>query len=143
MADTRFVWNSRFEQELMREPGMGKMLDHAGEIVEEGAKSRAPVSADGSHGRPPGYGRSQIGHKLGEDADGPYVDVDSPAATPDGVPYMYIQEVGSKAHPIDSHGNYPLRDGKGNVFGRHVDHPGTQPKPHLRPALDDLGGRTL
>jgi hypothetical protein len=139
----RLDGDPHWEDELRRASGMHRMLGHAGEIVTQGAKRRAPTSPDGSNGRPSGYGRSAIGWELGEDAEGPYVDVASPATTPDGTPYMLIQELGSDPHPIDSHGAYPLRDKHGRVFGRHVEHPGTQPQPHLRPALDDLRGQNL
>jgi hypothetical protein len=139
----RTSWNQHAEDALRRSSAVHRMLGRAGEIVAQGAKRRAPTSPDGSNGRPSGYGRSQIGWELREDGQGPYVDVTSPATTPDGVPYMLIQELGSVAHPIDSHGDYPLRDKHGTVFGRHVEHPGTQPQPHLRPALDDLRGKTL
>lgn len=142
-AGARFVWD---EQELRRflqsETGpVGRYMMRAGEVVSQGAKRRAPVSPDGSNGRPSGYGRSQIGWEMGTDAEGLYVDVKSPATTPDGYPYMYGVEVGTAAHVIRSKGPYPLRNRKtGQVFGPVVHHPGTDPQPYLRPALDDLRG---
>lgn len=50
--------------------------------------------------------------------------------------HTLIVELGSVPHSIDSHGNYPLRNREtGQVFGRHVNHPGTRAQPFLRPAL--------
>lgn len=138
----RIEWD---DQELNRllnsESGpAGRVMTRCGEIGAQGAKRRAPVSPDGSHGRPSGYLRSMIGWKVGEDSDGVYVDIISPAETPDGYPYGLGVEVGTAAHVIRSKGPYPLRDKKGSVFGREVNHPGTDPQPYLRPALDDIRG---
>lgn len=139
----RLEWDPQWEREILRDNGVRRMLDRAGEIVTQGAKRRAAVSPDGSHGRPSGYMRSHIGWAPGEDGHGPYTDVAATATTPDGHPYPLDVELGSRAHPIESHGDYPLRDKHGTVFGRHVDHPGTPSQPFLRPALDDLDGRNL
>lgn len=50
--------------------------------------------------------------------------------------HTLVTEQGSRPHSIDSHGNYPLRNrATGQVFGRHVNHPGTKAQPFLRPAL--------
>lgn len=168
MADVRIVWNPRFEQDLMREPGMKQMLDQAGGIVERGAKRRAPVSKNGSHGRPPGHLRDSIESRLGEDEQGPYVDIEATATTPDGFPYGLIPELGSKPHQIRAKRAQALAffwgkvnaqtfvpknprpnqhtgfEGSNFIIGKgYVDHPGTQPTPYLRPALDDLRGETL
>lgn len=113
-------------------------MARVGEVGAQGAKRRAPVSPDGSNGRPSGYMRSKIGWIIEEDAEGLYVDIQSPATTPSGYPYGLGVEVGTVAHVIESHGPYPLRDKKGNVFGRKVSHPGTDPQPYLRPSLDDI-----
>lgn len=139
----RIMWSEQAFRDLFLTGNgpTGLFLSRAGEIVAQGAKRRAPVSPDGSNGRPSGYGRSQIGWYLASDAEGLYVDVVSPATTPDGYPYMYGVEVGTVAHIIRSKGPYPLRNRKtGQVFGPVVHHPGTDPQPYLRPALDDLRG---
>jgi hypothetical protein len=103
------------------------------EIVTQGAKRRAPVSPAGSNGRPSGYLRSSIGHVEGQDSIGIYFDVQ---ATAD---YALMVEVGTVAHVIESHGDYPLRNARtGAVFGKRVNHPGTAAQPFLRPALDDI-----
>jgi hypothetical protein len=50
--------------------------------------------------------------------------------------HTLVTELGSRPHAIDSHGRYPLRNREtGQVFGRHVNHPGTRAQPFLRPAL--------
>jgi hypothetical protein len=50
-------------------------------------------------------------------------------------PYALYVECGTDPHPIDSHGPWPLRSRSGQVFGRHVNHPGTHAQPFLRPQL--------
>lgn len=73
----------------------GRYLDeHVGPTVAQESKRIAPTSPDGSHGRPSGYLRSTIGHEVGADDDGVYVDIGSHALTPDGTDYGYIVEVG-------------------------------------------------
>jgi hypothetical protein len=142
-AGARFVWDEQELRRLLQSDNgpVARYMMRAGEVVSQGAKRRAPVSPDGSNGRPSGYGRSQIGWEIGTDSEGLYVDVTSPATTPDGYPYMYGVEVGTAAHIIRSKGPYPLRNRKtGQVFGPVVHHPGTDPQPYLRPALDDLRG---
>lgn len=138
----RIVWNDReLNRVLHSESGpVGRHLVRVGEVGTQGAKRRAPVSPDGSNNRPSGYMRSQIGWKVGTDELGLYVDIISPAETPDGYPYALGVEIGTAAHIIRSKGPYPLRDKRGNVFGKEVNHPGTDPQPYLRPAMDDIRG---
>lgn len=132
-----WAWNPDWERQLLADADAPDILDRAGVVVEDGAKRRAPVSDDGSHGRPPGHLRDSIGRRSGTDTDGPYADV---VATAD---YALPVELGSKPHVIESHGDYPLRDKHGRVFGKRVNHPGSAPQPFLRPALDDIDGRTF
>lgn len=136
----RIVWDDVVLNRLLRSKDgpAGRLMARAGEVGTQGAKRRAPVSPDGSNGRRSGYMRSQIGWEIGEDIEGLYVDIVSLATTPSGYPYGLGVEVGTVAHVIESHGPYPLRNKKGNVFGRRVQHPGTDPQPYLRPALDDI-----
>ena len=121
----------------------GGWLDQAAVIVAAGQKRRIPVSEDGSNGRPAGYARDRIQVQRGTDELGPYRDIGSDAETPDGYPYPLGLELGTAPHRIESHGDYQLRDKHGRVFGRVVDHPGTQPYPWCRAALADLAGRVL
>lgn len=116
----------------------------AAAVVAEGQRRRIPVSRDGSHGRDAGYARDHIDVTLGIDAVGRYWDVGSDATSPDGYPYPLGLELGTPAHEIRSKGGYPLRNAKtGQVFGRVVNHPGTQPYPWCRAALADIVGRVF
>lgn len=139
MASVRFDLDAdwRIKAANLAEPA----LQAAAEIVEAGQQRRIPVSRDGSHGRPPGYARDHIHIERGRDAAGPWREIGSDAKTPDGTDYPLILELGSAAHVIESHGDYPLRDRYGHVFGRRVMHPGTHPYPWCRAALADIAGR--
>jgi len=138
---TRFVLDPDWQRKAA---GLGEpALEAAALIVQEGQRRRIPVSRDGSHGRAPGYARDHIHIERGRDARGPYRDVGSDAKTPEGVDYPLILELGSAPHVIESHGDYPLRDRHGRVFGQRVMHPGTHPYPWCRAALADLAGRRL
>jgi HK97 gp10 family phage protein len=132
---TRWRWDPNWRRELTDTPGFKHILDRAGDIVEAGAKRRAPVSPDGSGAHPPGWMRDHIRHEVTTVASGPRCDIISPAS------YSLYVEYGTKPHIIKSHGDYPLRDRHGRVFGKIVRHPGTSAQPFLRPALDDLAGR--
>jgi hypothetical protein len=116
------------------------MLIRAGERVAQEQKRLAPVSPDGSHGRPSGYMRSRVGFELGRVERDLCVDIGTDATTPDGHSYPVDVELGTRAHVIESKGDYPLRDKHGNVYGRKVNHPGTAAQPFLRPSLDVLRG---
>jgi len=53
-----------------------------------------------------------------------------------GTDHWAPTEYGSRAHRIESHGPWPLRNKEtGQVFGRVVNHPGTPEQPFMRPAL--------
>lgn len=138
----RIDWNeSEWRRFISRTGPAGRNLGRKAEIVTQGAKRRCPVSPAGSHGRPSGYARSQVGWRWGEDEQGLYADIVSSAQTVDGKPLGLFIEVGTDPHPIVSKGPYPLRNARtGQVFGRSVQHPGTPAQPHLRPALDDIRG---
>ncbi len=137
----RVVWNrAELARLLDSQSGpVGRDLAVKGEKVAAEQRRLAPVSPDGSHGRPPGHMRDRIHSELGRDAIGLHVDVGTDATTPDGHAYPLDVEYGTRPHKIRSKGNYPLRDPKsGRVFGYEVDHPGTQAQPFLRPSLDVL-----
>lgn len=141
MADVDVRFEPGWERQVL---DLGEPVIEAGAlIVERGQKARIPVSRDGSHGRQPGYTREHVHIERGRDERGPYRDVGSDATSPTGAPYPLFLELGTRPHVIRSHGNYPLRDHDGNVFGREVNHPGTRPYPWCRAALADLAGRTL
>jgi HK97 gp10 family phage protein len=94
---------------------VARAMQACGEIVAQGAKLRAPVSPHGSNGRPSGYLRSQIGWELVVE-DVVKARVATPALSVDGAPYGLFQEIGTRKMAA---------------------------QPHLRPALDDLAGKTL
>lgn len=139
----RIEWDDSELDKLLNgtEGPVARDLQGKAEVVTQGAKRRAPVSPDGSHGRPSGWMRSHIGWRITKDSRGLVAIVESPATTPEGFPYPLVVELGSAPHIIESHGDYPLRNRKtGQVFGKRVRHPGTDPQPYLRPALDDIRG---
>jgi HK97 gp10 family phage protein len=98
--------------QLLTGQDTARMLVTKGQPVKQAAKRFAPTSPDGSHGRRSGHLRSQIRADLGQDSQGLYIDVSSPATTPTGEPYGLFQEIGTRKMPA---------------------------QPHLRPALDVLG----
>lgn len=141
----RIDFNEHELDQLLRgvDGPVARKLARCGEIVTQGAKRRAPVSPRGSGGRPSGYLRSKIGWELHRDAIGLYVDIASPARTPQGEPLGLFMEVGTRPHVIrpKKPGGWLRWVSGGKVhFARVVHHPGTSPQPHLRPALEDLRG---
>lgn len=128
----RLAWNTREEQRLLRSLG-GPVAGHLrgeAQVVRRAAQHLCPVSPDGSHGNPPGHLRDSITATVGADAEGLYADVGT------DVDYALPVELGTRPHVIRSHGDYPLRDEHGHVFGKEVHHPGTQAQPFLRPAIE-------
>jgi hypothetical protein len=122
---------------------VARMLARKGELVAQGMKRRAPVSPDGSHGRPSGYMRSKVGWQMGRDVISLYVDIGTSARTPDGKPYPLFVEFGTRAHiirPKRRDGMLRFRGRDGWVWASVVHHPGTSAQPFIRPALDDLRG---
>lgn len=143
LASVRVVMEQGWQRDVL---GLAVPAMEAGAaIVADGQRRRIPVSRDGSHGRPPGYAQSKIHVDRGLDALGPFWDVGTgdEALSPDGYNYPVGLELGTRPHVIESKGDYPLRDKHGRIFGKTVNHPGTQPYPWLRASLADLAGRTL
>lgn len=142
-AEVRLELAPGYDRELKRLAGPA--MEIAARIVADGQRRRIPVSQDGSYGRQAGYAKSKIHVESGIDALSPWWDVGTgdDALTPDGTNYPLILELGSRPHVIQSHGPYPLRDKHGHIFGRTVNHPGTQPFPWLRASVADLVGRQL
>lgn len=143
LASVRVVLEPRFT--LAALALSAPAMEAGAQIVADGQRRRIPVSKDGSHGRPAGYAQSKIHVERGADPLGPYWDVGTgdDALSPDGTNYPLILELGSPPHVIESHGDYPLRDKHGRIFGKRVNHPGTRPYPWLRASLADIAGRTL
>ncbi len=127
-------WNPREEERLLRsESGpVGRHLVRAAERVTQEAKRLCPTSPSGSGDNPPGHLRSSIGFELGRDANGSHADIGS------DVEGSLFVETGTRPHVIESTGDWPLRDKHGNVYGRRVNHPGTEAQPYLRPAVEIL-----
>jgi len=141
----RFDWNEREYEKLTRGTtgAVGRMMAGKGERVAQGMKRRAPVSPDGSHGRPSGYMRSKVGWELHRDLIGLYVDIGTSARTPDGAPYPLYVEFGTRPHvirPKRPGGMLRWEDQTGVHYALKVHHPGTRPQPFMRPALDDIRG---
>lgn len=101
----RIEWDQAALDQLLRSPDgdVARDLQRRAENVAQGAKRRAPVSPAGSHGRPSGYGRSQIGWEMGADGEGLYADISTPATSPEGFGYMGLQEVGGRFIPAQPH----------------------------------------
>lgn len=100
---------------------VGEYLATLGRRVTAVAKNLAPISPKGSHGRPPGYLKINIGWEIGRDGSGLYVDIASPARTGDGRDFPY-----------------GLAQNLENLRGRGGHHIRTTP--HLVPALESVLG---
>lgn len=117
-------------ERLMSGSEMARELGRKAEVGVQVAKRLAPTSPAGHDGMGSGHLRSSVQWTLGRDAKGLYVDIFS-----DADEALFV-EFGTRAHVIESHGDYPLRNARtGQVFGRHVNHPGTSAQPFLRPGL--------
>ena len=132
-----FTYDARVLERLLTGSAMARELGRRAELGTQEAKRLCPTSPAGHEDPespdawlPPGHLRSSIRWELGRDAQGLYVDIGTDAAE---APYV---EFGTAPHVIESHGDYPLRDRKGNVFGQVVNHPGTDAQPFLRPGLE-------
>jgi hypothetical protein len=137
----RFVWDKGWQSTLKTE---GKpRVQAAARQGKEAMQQTIPVSDDGSNGRPAGYARASMEVVEGGTGPGYYFDAGATARTPDGYPYPAVLEYGSPPHDITSHGDYPLRDKHGNVYGRTVHHPGTPEYAWCRRAIAEIEGREL
>ncbi len=129
MADELIINESEMRHLLTGETGeVMQELRRLGGVVERGAKRRTtPRIARGVKAKPPAV-----------DGDDAYSDVETAAEDEHGAPIGLYTEVGTRPHVIESKGDYPLRSKSGQVFGKKVNHPGTEAQPHLRPALYDF-----
>lgn len=134
----RVTVNEAVLRELVtgREGPVARRMEHACEVGTQEAKRRCPVSPVGSSDHPSGQLRSAIGWHLDID-DGDLVGIIGVDPTSPADDYALSVELGAKPHTIRSHGDYPLRNRKGDVFGREVHHPGNPAQPYLRPSVDD------
>lgn len=130
-------WNDAEVARLLesREGPVGRDLLTKAATVARRAKELCPVSPHGSGGNPSGHLRNSIEYGVGRDERGLYGEAGT------DVEYALPVELGSRPHVIESHGDYPLRNpATGQVFGKRVQHPGTEAQPFLRPALDSIRG---
>jgi hypothetical protein len=73
-------------------PIAAKVLEIATDVANE-VKKEAPVAPKKTHGRDPGYLRNRIYLRPGTNVKlGPYIDVVSPATSPEGFRYASWQE---------------------------------------------------
>lgn len=144
MEQVKVIFQQGWERAVERTPEVALAMYSGALIVAEGQRRRIPVGQDIRNGRLPGYARSRIHVQAGADPLGPYWDIGSDAETPDGYPYPLGLELGTRAHGIDVRNAKVLANRRtGQIFGKHVDHPGTRPYPWCRAALADLAGRVL
>lgn len=156
VAEVRIEWDEAAVTAWVRNPtaAPARALDRAASKVLQNMKRLCPVSKvqpvyatkgktvkGGSRYagdfplRPSGYLRRSCRKQL--EADGSQII--GPTA-----PYGLYVNNGTPAHPIDSLGDYPLRNrATGQVFGRHVNHPGTKAQPFIVESLAVLSGLQL
>lgn len=108
---------------------LARDLARRAERATQEAKRLCPTSPSGSGENPSGFLRSSIGWSISADVLGLYADIGTDTE------YALAVEYGTKPHVIESKGDYPLRSADGTVFGRRVNHPGTQAQPFLRPCV--------
>jgi hypothetical protein len=123
----RGIGSYRVDERALRDLGspsgaVARYLARGAQAVTKGAKRRAPTSPHGSGGRRSGYLRSQIGWVPGDDGDGPYVVIASPALTSDRrqAPYGLFQNLPDLYGRTRRGRRYPIKT-----------------TPHLVPALAD------
>jgi hypothetical protein len=116
-------------------------LAAAAERVAVYQREHIPVGHDAGHGRAPGFAKSRIAVRVRPGKfGGREFEIGSDATTPEGFPYPVVLDVGARPHVIESHGNYPLKDAEGVIYGRHVNHPGVQPTNWCRGSLTAVHG---
>lgn len=109
--------------------------DRLGPDIEADAKRYAPVGPSyevdqAKHPRTPSRVGGELRESIGHHLDGHTLVIDAKA------PYAAWVELGTKPHPIDSHGPWSLWSPvTGEYFGSHVHHPGTRPQSFLRASL--------
>lgn len=136
----RVRWNSREAERLLNGgdgPVARDLAAKAARVAQE-QKRLAPVSPDGSHGRPSGYMRSSVDVNRGRDEAGLYADVGPTATTPDGHSYPLDVEFGTRPHVIEPKDKQALAWPGAEHPVRRVNHPGTEAQPFIRPSLDVL-----
>lgn len=163
-ADVRIVWDQgALELWVKSDPQLAATMDMLAGRVLSAMKAHCPVSKVPTQDA---SGRWRAGGKWAKAPSGASVRYagDFPLRPsgylrsscrslrePDGsiiigptAPYALYVQNGTPAHPIDSHGNYPLRNrATGQVFGRHVNHPGTKAQPFITDSLAAIAGSVV
>lgn len=153
MAQIRVMWDDAAIRLDTQRPGgpvdraMSRLADEAVTVM----KQLAPVYSGPQRGPRPGHPR-QAARRSGtlrasirkfRQADGSYLIGPTDQVAP-GVFLGVLIESGTRPHAIRSTGPWPLYNAAtGQAFGRAVRHPGTRPRPFIRPAARALNGRTL
>lgn len=138
MEVTRWVRRPAAEKALAKQDTVKRHMEYARRLVVSGQKRLCPVAPVGDPTRPSGTLRSHVTSRLylgprGWEAHcGVF-----------GDPVWLFVEFGTAPHLIESKGEYPLRNAKGQVFGRRVNHPGTRAQPFIRPGLGMIRGRVF
>lgn len=148
MANIRITWDENAIKLACASPShpIGRAMETmAGRLVTE-MKARCPVSRDGRSasggGRWPARRSGQLRSSIQKfrQPDGSWL-VGPTDKLPDGTFLGELIEKGTPPHAIDSLGPWPLRNpDTGQVFGPHVDHPGTSPHPFIAPAARAMNG---
>jgi hypothetical protein len=144
----RITWDDAAVRAACANPssGLGRALETLAGHLQSEMKLRCPVApsdrSSSGNGRWParrsGTLRSSI--EKFHQPDGSWL-VGPTDKTPSGEWLGPMIENGTPPHSIDSLGDWPLRNpDTGQVFGPHVDHPGTRPQPFIRPAAEAMAG---
>jgi hypothetical protein len=131
----RVIVNRREVDALLRSGEVGRELGRSGEVGTQEAKRLAPVSPSGHDGMRSGHLRNSLHWEVDQDGKGLFVDIIAGDSDVDLAEVLAV-EFGTGPHVIESHGDYPLRNAKGQVFGKRVHHPGTHAQPFLQPGLE-------
>jgi hypothetical protein len=125
---------------------VGRALENLAGHLQSEMKRRCPVSPAGRSesggGRWPARqsGTLRASIEKFHQPDGSWL-VGPTDQTPSGEFLGPLLEQGTRPHSIDSLGPWPLRNpDTGQVFGPHVDHPGTSPQPFIKPAAEAMEG---
>jgi hypothetical protein len=136
VADVTVVWDDAAVKIMCEDEHsvVGQAMSRLADGVVLSMKYRCPVSPVSS-GRS-GTLRSSI--MKFRQVDGSYL-IGPTALTDDGTPLGPLVNNGTPPHAIDSKGPWPLRNrATGQVFGPHVNHPGTRPQPFITESAHDL-----
>ena len=148
MAEIRITWDDAAIRADCASPSsaVGRALETLAGHLQSEMKRRCPVSPEdrleSGQGRWPARrtGTLRASIEKFRQPDGSWL-VGPTDKLPDGTFLGILLERGTEPHSIDSLGDWPLRNpNTGQVFGDHVDHPGTRAQPFIAPAAESLQG---